>query len=140
MADNKTMPTAASVDDYLAAKGSPQQIADCRALIRLFDKVTGQPPMMWGGGIVGHGAYRYTYESGRTGDAPLLGFAIRSKEIVVYLMPQEEGHGDLLGRLGKHKVGKSCLYFKQLADLDLAVLEQLAQASVAETRRRHGCS
>nr|WP_315253477.1 DUF1801 domain-containing protein [uncultured Duganella sp.] len=138
MADNKTRPTAASVDDYLAAKGSPQQIADCRALIRLFDKVTGQPATMWGAGIVGHGAYHYAYESGRTGDAPLLGFAIRSKEIVVYLMPQEEGHGDLLARLGKHKVGKSCLYFKQLADLDLAVLEQLAQASVAEIRRRHG--
>ena len=138
MADNKTKPTAASVDDYLAAKGSPQQIADCRALIALFEKVTGQPPAMWGAGIVGHGAYHYTYESGRSGDAPLLGFAIRSKEIVIYLMPEEEGHSALLAQLGKHKIGTSCLYFKQLADLDLAVLEKLAQVSVAEIRRRYG--
>ena len=135
MADNKTQPTAASVDDYLAAKGSPQQGADCRALIKLFEQVSGQPAVMWGAGIVGHGAYRYTYESGRTGEAPLLGFAIRSKEIVAYLML--DGQAALLARLGKHKIGKSCLYFKQLADLDQAALAQLAQASVAEIRRRY---
>jgi len=138
MAENKTRPTASSVDDYLAAKGSPQQVADCRALMRLFEKVSGQPPVMWGVGIVGHGAYRYTYESGRTGEAPLLGFAIRSKEIVAYLMLDGAVQDALLARLGKHKVGKSCLYFKQLADLDLAALELLALASVSEIRRRYG--
>lgn len=138
MADNKTKPTASSVEDYLAAKGNPQQIADCHALMQLFEKVSGQPPVMWGVGIVGHGAYRYTYDSGRTGEAPLLGFAIRSKEIVAYLMLDGEVQEALLAGLGKHKVGKSCLYFKQLADLDLPALELLALASVAETRRRHG--
>lgn len=136
MADNKTTPSAASVDDYLAAKGSPRQIDDCRQLMRLFEQITGQPAAMWGAAIVGHGVYRYTYESGRSGEAPLLGFAIRGKDIVVYLMLEAEQA--LLAGLGKHKVGKSCLYFKQLADLDLPTLAQLARASVAEIRRRHG--
>lgn len=138
MAENKTKPTAASIDDYLATKGTPQQSADCRQLMQLFEKITGQPPVMWGVGIVGHGAYRYLYDSGRSGEAPLLGFAISSKEIVLYLMLDEAERSALLSRLGKHKVGKSCLYFKQLADLDLGALEQLALASVAEIKRRYG--
>jgi hypothetical protein len=136
-AGNKTRPTGASVDDYLAARGSEQQRAECRELIALFRKITRQPPKMWGPSIVGFGSYRYTYESGRSGQMPLAAFAIRGRELVVYLMPEQDGQKSLLSRLGPHKMGKSCLYFKRLADLDRSVLEKLVAGSIAEVRRRY---
>jgi len=93
---------------------------------------------MWGPSIVGYGSYRYTYENGRTGEAPLAGFAIRGRELVVYLEPEAEWQKSLLAKLGKHKMGKTCQYFKQLADLDKSTLEKLVVGSVAEVRRRYG--
>ena len=137
MAENKTKPTDASVDAYIASRANAQQHADCRELMALFKKVTRQPPRMWGPSIVGHGSYRYTYESGRTGDAPLAGFAIRGRELVVYLVPEGREQQSLLSKLGKHKMGKSCLYFRRLSDLDPKVLEALIAGSVAEVKRRH---
>jgi len=137
MAENKTKPTGVSVKDYLAARGSDQQRADCRELMALLEKVTQQSPKMWGPSIVGYGSYRYTYESGRTGEAPLAGFAIRGRELVVYLMTEGSQQKALLSKLGKHRVGKSCLYFRQLADLDTAVLEQVVAGSVADMMRRY---
>ena len=137
MAENKTKPTGASVKEYLAARGSDQQRADCRELMALLEKVTQQSPKMWGPSIVGYGSYRYTYKSGRTGEAPLAGFAIRGRELVVYLMTEGSQQKALLSKLGKHRVGKSCLYFRQLADLDTAVLEQLVAGSVADMMRRY---
>ena len=137
MAENKTRPTGASVDDYIASRGNAQQQADCRELMAMFKRVTGQPPRMWGPSIVGYGSYRYTYESGRTGEAPLTGFAIRSRELVVYLMARGQAQKALLSKVGKHRMGKSCLYFKQLADLDNSVLEKLVAGCVAETMRRY---
>jgi hypothetical protein len=137
MADNKTKPTKASVADYIASRASEQQRTDCRELMAMFKKITGHQAKMWGPSIVGYGSYEYVYESGRTGEAPLVGFAIRGRELVVYLMVEGEAQQALLSRLGKHKMGKSCLYLKQLADVDRAVLEQLVAGSVAEVRRRH---
>ena len=99
----------------------------------LLQKVTRQPPTMWGPSIVGYGVYRYTYESGRTGEAPVAGFAIRGRELVVYLVAEGDKQKSLLSKLGKHKMGKACLYFKRLADLDRSVLEQLVANSVAQT-------
>lgn len=138
MTENKTKPTDASIEDYIASRASPQQGADCRVLMALLRKVTRQSPRMWGPSIVGYGSYRYTYESGRTGEAPLTGFAIRGRELVVYLMAEDDRQKALLAKVGKHKMGKSCLYFKQLADLDKSVLEQLVAGSVAELKRRYG--
>jgi hypothetical protein len=138
MAENKTRPTGASVEDSIAARGSEQQRADCRELIALLRKATRQPPRMWGPSIVGFGSYRYTYESGRTGEMPLAAFAIRGREMVIYLLPDPKKQKSLLSRLGPHKMGKSCLYFKRLADLDRSVLEKLVAGSVAEVRRRYG--
>lgn len=138
MAENKTKPTAASVDDYLASRASEQQLADCRKLMTLLKRVTRQAPKMWGPSIVGYGVYRYTYESGRTGEAPVVGFAVRGREIVLYLVMEGAAQQALLSQLGKHKVGNVCLYFKQLADLDYSVLEKLVTNSVAEVKRRHG--
>lgn len=137
MADNKTKRTAASVDDYIASRANAQQQADCRELMALFKRVTRQTPRMWGPSLVGYGSYRYTYESGRTGEAPLTGFAIRGRELVVYLMTEGQQQRSLLSRLGKHRTGKVCLYFKQLADVDESVLEKLIAGSVADIRRRY---
>lgn len=138
MADNKTRASDASVAEYIAARANAEQSADCQALMAMLKKVTGQNPTMWGPSIVGYGSYRYTYDSGRTGESCLTGFAIRGREFVVYLTAEGEGQQELLSRLGKHKIGKSCLYFKRLADLDLSVLERLVAGSMAETLRRYG--
>lgn len=138
MAANKTKPTGASVDAYLAARAKSDQLQDCEAILAICKRITGQPPYMWGPSIVGFGSYTYRYESGRVGDAPLAAFAIRGRELVVYLGVDDPGQAGLLQRLGKHKMGKSCLYFKRLADLDIAVLEALIAVSVAEVRRRYG--
>ena len=138
MAENKTKPTDASVDDYIASRASEQQRADCRQLMTLLERVTRQSPKMWGPSIVGYGSYRYTYESGRTGEAPLAGFAIRGREVVIYLATEGEEQKLLLSKLGKHKKGKVCLYFKRLSDLDYSVLEKLVTNSVADLKRRYG--
>ncbi|MBX2992818.1 MAG: DUF1801 domain-containing protein [Bacteroidetes bacterium] len=138
MPENKTKPTGASVADYIASRASEQQHADCRKLMTLLKRVTRQPPKMWGPSIVGYGSIRYTYESGRSGEMPLAAFAIRGHELVVYLDCEDAGQKALLSRLGKHKMGRSCLYFKQLSDLDYAVLEKLVRNSVAEVKRRYG--
>ena len=138
MTENKTKPTGASVKDYIASRANAQQRADCRDLMALFRKVTGQSPRMWGPSMVGYGSQRYTYESGRTGEVPLACFAIRGRDLVVYLAAESPKQKALLSRLGKHTMGKSCLYFRQLADLDLAVLEKLVVGSIAEFQGRFG--
>ena len=138
MAENKTKPTDASVDDYIASRANERQRNDCRELMSLLRRITGQPPKMWGPSIVGFGSYPYTYESGRTGVSPLTGFAIRGRELVIYLVAEGDRQKSLLSKLGKHKMGKSCLYFKQLTDLDTSVLEQLVVDSIAEVKRRYG--
>jgi hypothetical protein len=137
MAENKTKPTDASVDDYIASRANAQQRADCRELMALFKRVTRHTPRMWGPSIVGYGSYRYAYESGRTGEAPLAAFAIRGRELVVYVLAEGQEQRSLLSKLGKHKMGKVCLYFKQIADLDKAVLEKLVVGSIAEARRQY---
>jgi hypothetical protein len=136
MAENKTRPTEASVEDYIASRASEQQRADCQRLMTVLRKVTRQRPRMWGPSIVGYGVYRYTYGSGRTGDAPVAGFAIRGRDLVVYLA-QYDKRTSLLSRLGKHKMGKYCLYFRRLADLDTSILEKLVVDSIAEIHRRY---
>jgi hypothetical protein len=138
MADSKAKPTGASVEAYLASRASLHQLTDCKVIMAMCTRVTQQQPYMWGPSIVGFGSYTYTYESGHSGEAPLAGFAVRGRELVVYLGVDDPGQEELLARLGKHKMGKSCLYFKCLADLDVEVLEALIAASIAEVRRRYG--
>jgi Domain of unknown function (DU1801) len=133
----KTKPTGASVDAYLASRASPEQLADCKAIMAICKRVTKEQPKMWGPSIVGYGSYSYTYKSGHSGDACLAGFAVRGKELVVYLIAESPDQVERLAKLGKHKRGKSCLYFKRLADLDVKVLEALIAGSVAEVRRRY---
>lgn len=138
MAELKTKATDASVADYIASRASDEQKADCKALMAIFKKVTRHQPKMWGPSIVGYGSYRYTYESGRTGEMCLAGFAIRGREFVVYLAADVAKQKALLSKLGKHRMGKGCLYFKRIADIDKAALEQLIVGCVAETKQRYG--
>jgi hypothetical protein len=137
MAENKTRFTGASVEDYLASRASEQQLADCRELMRLLEEITQCPAKMWGPSIVGYGSCRYTYDSGRTGETPLAAFAIRGRELVVYLDAEEPDRTALLSRLGKHRMSRACLYFKRLADLDTSVLRQLVTESIDAVTRRY---
>ena len=137
MAEAKTKPTGASVETYLASKASSEQLADCKAVMAICKRVTKQQPKMWGPSIVGYGSYTYRYESGHSGDACLTGFAVRGKELVVYVCAESPEQVDRLAKLGRHRMGKVCLYFKRLADLDVKVLEALIAESVADVRRRY---
>ena len=137
MAETKTKPTGADIDEYLASRASAEQLVDCKAIMAMCKRVTKQKPSMWGPSIVGYGKYTYKYESGHSGEAPMTGFAIRGKELVVYVIAETPEQVELLARIGKHKMGKSCLYFKRLADLDTKILEAIIAGSVAEVRRRY---
>lgn len=138
MAELETRPTGASVADSIASRASEEQRADAKKLMALFRRVTKKRPKMWGPSIVGYGSYRYTYESGRTGEMCIAGFAIRGREFVVYILSEGKEDRALLSRLGKHRMGKCCLYFKRLADVDAKVLEKLITNSVREVERRYG--
>ena len=133
---NKTKPTKVSVADFLKKKAKGEQLADSQELVKLFTRLTGEKPTMWGPSIVGFGSVHYVYESGREGDMPVLGFSPRKPATVIYLEASVFG-SDLMKNLGPHKSAKCCLYIKRLADVDFAVLEELARQSQAETRRRY---
>lgn len=137
MAETKTKPTDASVDAYLASRASPEQLADCETIMAICKRITKQQPKMWGPSIVGYGSFTYRYESGHSGETALAAFAVRGRDLVVYLDCENPARAELLSKLGKHKMGKSCLYFKRLADLDVKVLEALIAGSVAEVKRRY---
>jgi Domain of unknown function (DU1801) len=138
MSTNKTKPTGASVADYIDSRANEQQRADVRELMALLESITRHPPKMWGPSIVGYGSQRYTYESGRTGEVPLACFAIRGRDLVLYVSADSKEQKALLARLGKHSMGKSCLYFRQLVDLDTSVLRQIVVGSIAEFKQRYG--
>lgn len=127
----KTQPTTASVADFIAAVPEPERRADCAALAALMQAVVGEPPVLWGSAIVGFGAYRYQYASGHGGDWPLVAFSPRKGDLSVYLMPGFETLAPRLQKLGRHKTGKACLYLRKLADVDLAVLREMIEISVA---------
>ena len=134
--DAKTKPTGASVEAFLDAIADPVVRADCKKLIALMRTVTGEPPKLWGPSMIGFGSYHYEYESGREGDSFLPGFSPRAKNLTVYVMPGFERYGAELAKLGKHKLGKSCLYLDGLAGKDLGALEAIVRDSVERMRDR----
>lgn len=129
---NKTQPTDASVDDYIAAQPNATVRDDSARLVRLMRGITGEEPRMWGPSIIGFGSYHYRYPSGREGDAPLAGFSPRRPELVIYL-ETDALDPELLSALGTHRTSKVCLYVKRLDDIDLSVLETLIERSIAIT-------
>lgn len=127
----KTKPTDASVDDFIAAVENSTRRADAEVVRAMMDEITGEKAVMWGPSIVGYGSYRSS-----TGDWPITGFSPRKAQMVLYVM----GSADLdekMSRLGKHSTGVACLYIKKLADVDLGVLREVIEASVADMRARH---
>ena len=136
MTENKTRPTEASVADFLAGVEPARKRDDALALDRLFRRVTGWQPRLWGPSMIGYGEYHYVYDSGREGDFLATGFSPRKTSLVVYIMPGYADFGDILARLGKHKLGKSCLYINKLADIDESVLEELIRAGLDDLATR----
>jgi hypothetical protein len=134
MAEPKTKKTETSVGDYLAAIEPAAKRDDARALVELMRAVTGSEPAMWGTSIVGFGSYHYRYATGREGDWPIVGFGARKQNLTLYIMAGFAEYADLLARLGKHKTGKACLYVNKLADVDMGVLRELVERSVAHMR------
>jgi hypothetical protein len=142
MAETKTKASDKSVESFLAGIDDEQRRRDAQLLLDLMRKVTGEPPRMWGDSIVGFGQYHYKYASGHEGDTCLTGFSPRRNEFSIYLdgtyFPGlEEERQKLLDRLGKHRMGKACLYVKRAGDIDLEVLEQLVGMGVDELRKRY---
>ena len=130
MAELKTQPNDASVEEFLNGVADEQKRADCFTLLALMRKATGAEPRMWGDSIVGFGTYHYKYASGREGDWMQIGFSPRKQNLTLYIMSGFSRYDDLMKSLGKHSTGKSCLYIKKLDDVDMPTLETLVQESV----------
>jgi hypothetical protein len=138
MAETKTKPTSVNVDDFIAAVEKPVRRADAEIVREMMERVTGEPATLWGPTIIGFGTYHYRYASGHEGDMCRVGFSPRSANLVLYVggFPEYE---DLLGKLGKHKRSKACLYLNRLADVDLAVLEEIALRTYQATQDVDQC-
>ena len=130
MAEIKTTATAVSVDDFLDAVENPERRADGRTLCVLLERLTGEPPRMWGPSIIGFGSYDYRYDSGHGGTAARMGFSPRAKELVLYFSGLDP-YRDQLARLGKVRTAKCCLYIKRLSDVDMAVLKEMLRTDLA---------
>lgn len=132
----KTLPTDRPPEDYLATVEPPRRREEAAEMLALMRRVTGEKAVMWGDSIVGFGAYDYTYDSGHSGRWFLTGFAPRKAAMTVYVMPGFDRYTDALARLGKHRRSVSCLYIPRLANVDMAVLEEIVADSVARMRAR----
>lgn len=137
MAENKTKATDVSVDAFLDAVADPVRRADGKAVDAMLRRLTGLEPRMWGPTIVGYGSYHYKYDSGREGEACRIGFSPRKAELVLYVLTESDEQAELLARLGKHRTGKSCLYIRKLADVDMDVLEAIALSALASMDARY---
>ncbi|MGL4612040.1 MAG: DUF1801 domain-containing protein [Trueperaceae bacterium] len=130
MAGLKTKVTKQSVEKFLSSIKNDQQRLDALDVLELMQNITNEPAKMWGDSIIGFGSYHYTYKSGREGEWFLTGFSPRKGDLSIYLTTGFEPDSELLKQLGKHKLGKSCLYVKKLEDIKLPVLKKLIKASV----------
>lgn len=137
MAELKTQKNDASVENFLSTVSDETQRADSYKLLEIFAKQTGEEPRMWDSAIVGFGQYHYKYESGREADWMLAGFSPRKAALTLYLSTGFEMDQDLLSKLGKHKLGKGCLYIKRLSDIDEDTLKLLITASYQEMKQRN---
>jgi hypothetical protein len=140
MAEQKTLPGEESVEDFLRAIDEPTKRADSLALNEIFCSITGEVPRLWAGNMIGYGAYRYTYPSGHSGFSFVTGFSPRKSALSIYLHGLMYEKNPLFEKLGKHKMGKGCLYVKKLADIDESVLRKLISESVEAIRNKYGNS
>lgn len=133
----KTSKNNASVTDYLNSIEPAAKRADGKTLLKLFKQTTGAKPKMWGGSIVGFGQYTYYRANGAEGEILATGFAMRASGPVLYIMPGYSDYSALMNKLGPHKLGKSCLYLKNLKGIDLDVLTQLIAAGVDDLKQKY---
>jgi hypothetical protein len=138
MSELKTKPHDGSVQELLDRVEDPARRKDCQDVLEMMRRVTGSEPKLWGTGMIGFGQYHYKYASGTEGDWPLAGFAARKDSLTLYIMAGVERFPALLEELGKHKIGKGCLYLKRLSDVDRDVLERLVRSSVEHLREQYG--
>jgi hypothetical protein len=137
---NKTTETSVSVADFIQATvDNEQKKQDSFRLVALLREWSGYEPKMWGPSIIGFGKYHYKYASGHEGDAPLLGFSPRKAEFSLYVIAPENDNEKYLDKLGKFKMGKACIYFKKLDDLNLTTLERLCKFTLKYMSKRYVC-
>jgi hypothetical protein len=134
---NKTTETNNSVDDFLNSVADETKRNDCFQLVKLMQQQTGFAARMWGPAIVGFGSYHYKYTSGREGDAPLVGFSPRAKEISLYFAQDFTEKEELLRQFGKHRTGVGCVYIKKLQDINIEVLAKLITASAGHLKKQY---
>ena len=130
--DNKTQPTSVDVTTYINSIEDDSKRSDCLQLLELMKDVTGLEPQMWGKEMVGLGSYHYVGKSGREGDWFKTGFAPRKNNLSIYFIAGFANRGPILEKLGKHKLGKGCLYVKNLESINQEALKELISANVQE--------
>lgn len=137
MAELKTKPNDGSVAKFINSVDDTQKKEDAWKLLEIMEEIAGAPAKMWGPSIVGFGTYHYVYDSGRTGDWMLTGFSPRKQALTLYLMSGYAPFKEDLKKLGKHKIGKSCLYIKRLSDVDEKVLRKMIKESIIKVKERY---
>jgi hypothetical protein len=135
VAENKTKPTKASVDQFIAGLDNARRRADAQVALKIYKEVTGLPPVMWGPTIIGFGTHHYVYESGREGDMAAAGFSPRKANMTFYVGNKFKGAEALYASLGKHKKSSACLYINKLDDVDLEALREIIARDYARTIR-----
>lgn len=136
MAENKTRPSTASVSEFIDSVAHETRRSDSYKLLGLLEEITGHKPVLWGNSLIGFGSYHYNYDSGREGDMLMAGFSPRKQHLALY----HTGHSrypELMGKLGKYKTGKSCLYINKLADVDMAVLTELLTTAFNHMKEKY---
>ena len=129
--ENKTKVTEIEVVDFINSfVDSEEKKQDSLQLIELMKKWSGFEPKMWGPTMIGFGSYHYKYASGHEGDSMIIGFSPRKNEFSLYVVAPDKDYGPLLDGLGKYKMGKACIYFKKLSDLDLSALEAICKETI----------
>lgn len=136
MSDNKTQPTSASVEDFIAAIENARRRSDALTTLQMYREITELPPVMWGPTIVGFGTVHYEYASGRKGTMPAAGFSPRKANMTFYVGDEFAGAKELYAKLGKHKKSVSCLYINKLDDVDLDILREMIARDFAQTVAR----
>jgi hypothetical protein len=136
MAELKTKKTEESVEGFLNSIADEKQRQDAFVVLDLMKKVTDAEPKMWGSSIIGFGHYHYKYASGRENDWFQMGFSPRKQNLTLYSMGGLVENTDLLAKLGKHKLGKGCLYINKIADVDLTVLKELLERSLDDLQQK----
>jgi hypothetical protein len=135
MSSNKTVPTGNNVENFLNSIEIDQRKVDGFELLKIMKNITKEKPVMWGSSIIGFGHVHYKYKSGREGDWFKVGFSPRKKSLSVYVMTGFEKLKDLLEKLGKHKLGKGCLYINKLEDVDRSILIAIINRSLDEIKK-----